>query len=158
MGRPSEYTQEKADLICAMIAEGKSVRTICLDEGMPSLPTFYKWLRENEIFLNQYARAKDDQADALAEEILDIADDGTNDWMEQRDANGDIGFKINGEHVQRSRLRIDSRKWLASKLKPKKYGDSTQIKHADADGNKLDFGGILQDINGRSTGLPSDKG
>lgn len=138
VGRPIEYTQEIGDEICEMIAMGKSIRTICLEEHMPAVSTLYRWIRLVPEFEKQYARAKEDQADALAEDILDIADDGTNDWMEARDSDGNIiGWKENGEALQRSRLRVDARKWLAAKFKAKKYGDSTQLRHADADGNKI---------------------
>ena len=65
--------------------------------------------------------------------MLDIADDGSNDWMESQEG----GVDYNGDAVQRSKLRIDTRKWMAAKLAPKKYGDSTTIKHADANGEKL---------------------
>jgi len=97
---------------------------------MPSVQTIFSWLRLKPEFLDRYARAKNEAADALVEEMLDIADDGSNDWMEVHDKDGAcIGYKVNGEHVQRSRLRVDSRKWIASKLKPKKYGDSVDLNH-----------------------------
>jgi len=125
IGAPSIYTQDLADDICALIVMGKSIRTICAEEGMPSIQTLFRWIRENkEGFREQYARAKEEQADALAEEMLDIADDGKNDWMEKFSSDGEsLGWFLNGEHVQRSKVRLDTRKWLASKLKPKKYGD-----------------------------------
>ena len=66
-------------------------------------------------------RAREEQAEFMAEEILEIADDGRNDFMEQDDSSA--AFKINGENIQRSKLRIDTRKWLMGKLKPKKYGE-----------------------------------
>lgn len=91
---------------------------------MPGLSTVFKWLRENEKFSQQYAHAKAEASDALFDEIQDIADDGTNDWMEKRDAEGAvIGWQQNGEALQRSRLRVDTRKWMMSKMKPKKYGE-----------------------------------
>lgn len=155
MGRPSEYTPEKADIICARIAEGQSIRTICADEEMPAIETFYRWIRTFPEFQEQYARAKEDQADAMAEEMLDIADDANNDWMERLNKDDQsIGWQINGEHVQRSRLRLDTRKWLASKLKPKKYGDSILNKHADADGNNL-LKDAISFISGSTASLPS---
>lgn len=116
MGRPSLYTQELADEICSQLAEGKSLRTVCTAETMPSKSTVFKWLREVKAFSDQYARAKEESADALADEMLDIADDS------ERDYNGE---KLNGENIQRARLRVDTRKWIAAKLKPKKYGDKT---------------------------------
>ena len=70
-----------------------------------------------------YAAAREAQADYLAEELLEIADDATNDWMQRRREDGTIATVLNGEHVQRSRLRIDTRKFLLAKLQPKKYGD-----------------------------------
>lgn len=95
---------------------------------MPCMSTVFKWLREKDDFSQQYARAKEECADALAEEILDIADDSTNDYMEKRAEDGDVAWwEFKSEHVQRSKLRVDSRKWLASKLKPKRYGDRTTL-------------------------------
>lgn len=130
IGRPSLYTPELADAICAEIAIGYSLRTICKAESMPCVATIFNWFRTHPGFLEQYEKSKEIQADALAEEMLDIADDGTNDWMEKLNADSvPIGWVLNGEHVQRSRLRLDARKWIASKLKPKKYGDHSTVEH-----------------------------
>lgn len=129
-GRPSIYSQELADRICSEIIEGYSLRTVCKPDDMPCVASVLKWLREKPEFLTQYEKAKEEQADALAEEMLDIADDGSNDWMEKTGKDGEsIGWQVNGEHVQRSRLRLDTRKWIASKLKPKKYGDKITTEH-----------------------------
>ena len=136
MGRPSIQTPELCASICERIALGESLRAICRDEGMPDKATVLRWLSQDTAFRDQYARAREDQADALFEEVLEISDDGTNDWMERQGENNP-GWQLNGEHVQRSRLRVDSRKWAAARLAPKKYGDSTLLKHADPDGNKL---------------------
>lgn len=107
------------------------MRTVCSDEKMPAMTTIFRWLREKEDFQQQYARAKQEAADALSEEMLDIADDGTNDWMKRFGGEGEaMGYQFNGEHVQRSKLRIDTRKWLASKLKPKRYGDKQEVEHS----------------------------
>lgn len=122
MGRPSDFTQELADRICAELADGKSLRTVCAPEEMPDKSTVFRWLRRHESFCDQYTRAKAESADALTDEMLDIADDATNDWME-RFEDEKPGWIANGEHIQRSRLRIETRKWIAAKLKPKKYGD-----------------------------------
>lgn len=76
-------------------------------------------------------RARETQADAIFDEILDIADDGSNDWMEKHDGEGgNIGWRENGEAIQRSRLRIDARKWMAGKLRPKVYGDKVELEHS----------------------------
>jgi hypothetical protein len=97
---------------------------------MPSKTSVFRWLRTNEEFRDQYTRAKEESADALTDEMLDIADDGNNDWMvSHSDEEGELRYQINGEHIQRSRLRIETRKWLSSKLKPKRYGDKTTTEH-----------------------------
>jgi hypothetical protein len=128
-GRPTDYTEELADSICERLAAGESMRSVSRDKGMPASCTMFRWLRIHPVFREQYEKAKVESADALVEEIMDIADDGTNDWMENLDHNGEkvgTGWKLNGEHIQRSRLRVDARKWAASKLKPKKYGEKIQ--------------------------------
>lgn len=128
MGRPSDYSPEIADLICERIADGVSLREICRTEDMPSKAAVFRWLAAHAEFRDQYARAREAQADALADELLDIADDGDNDWMERKGEDGQsLGWRENGEAIQRSRLRVDTRKWIASKLKPKKYGDKLAV-------------------------------
>lgn len=128
MSRPSDYSPELADRICARLADGESMRAICRTEGMPDKSTVFRWLRTDPAFRDQYTRAKEESADALTDEMLDISDDGSNDWMERKGEDGEnIGWQVNGEHIQRSRLRIETRKWIASKLKPKKYGDKLAV-------------------------------
>lgn len=124
-GRPSTFSQEIADTICERLANGESLRKICLDEAMPGQTTLYRWLKANDEFREQYAYARELQADTLFDEILDIADDATNDWME-RHADDNEGWKENGEAMRRSQLRIDARKWMAGKLKGK-YNDKTDV-------------------------------
>ncbi|MCK5600579.1 terminase [Candidatus Pacearchaeota archaeon] len=85
-----------------------------------------RWLDADEELRDRYARAKEAQADFMADEMLDIADDGRNDWMKRHQANGESVEVVNNEVIQRSKLRIDARKWLASKLKPKKYSEKLQ--------------------------------
>ena len=126
MARPSIFTQELADLICHRVATSTfGLKKLCdMHDDMPVHGTVYEWRYKNKEFSDQYTKAKQAQAELLAEEILDIADDAKNDWMESlSDDEKGIGYKLNGEHVNRSRLRIDTRKWHASKLAPKIYGD-----------------------------------
>jgi hypothetical protein len=129
VGRPSKFTKKLGDMICEQLARGLSLRSVNRDnDWCPSLETIFSWFRKYPQFLDQYARAKAEGADALVDEIQDIADDGTNDWMERFAPNGRaIGWEVNGEAVQRSKLRVDTRKWIASKLKPKKYGDHLDV-------------------------------
>lgn len=127
VGRPSEYTQEKADAICEQLAIGKSLRTVCLAKEMPSPATVFKWMRTNEEFLKQYEKAKQESSDAMAEDIQDIADESADDYIEITRDDGTTYTKLNQENIQRSRLRVDTRKWLMSKMKPKKYGEKMDV-------------------------------
>lgn len=102
------YSEELADLICAELADGKSLRTVCTQPGMPTRTAVFKWLRTKPEFLERYERAKEESADAMSDEMLAIADDLT-------------------DHPHSRRVRVDTRKWLASKMKPKKYGDKLDL-------------------------------
>lgn len=126
VGRPSEYNQELADRICSQLAMGDSLRTVCKEEDMPSLTTIFNWFRKYPEFLAQYARAKEESADWMADEVLDISDNGANDWMERNYGDESV-WVTNGEALQRSKLRVDTRKWLMSKMKPKKYGEKVDV-------------------------------
>lgn len=128
MGRPSSFTQETADTICLRMSEGESLREICRDESMPSTASVMRWAHANEAFREQYARAREDLLEHWAEEINEIADNGSNDWMKRSEKKGG-GYEVNGEHIARSRLRVDTRKWLLSKLAAKKYGDRVEQHH-----------------------------
>jgi len=136
-GRPSDYSIETAQTICAEIAGGRSAREICRDPGMPSLRTIFTWLARHDEFRAMYTAAREAQADYLAEELLEIADDATNDWIQRRREDGTIVTVLNGEHVQRSRLRIDTRKFLLAKLQPKKYGDHVTTTLTGPDGGAV---------------------
>jgi hypothetical protein len=107
-------------------------------EGMPSVQTVLKWLREDKGgFVAQYARAKEEQADFMSEEMIDIADDGTNDFMTIE--KGDMSYEIeNKEVTNRSKLRVETRKWIISKLKPKKYGDKIDMELTGKNGGPIE--------------------
>ncbi len=132
-GRPTTYNEKITSELCGRLSCGESLRTICKDEDMPVPSTVFLWMRKHPEFSKQYAQAKEESADALFEEILDIADNGTNDWMEIHDPDNP-GYRLNKDSISRSRLRVDARKWAASKLKPKKYGDKIQQDHTSSDG------------------------
>lgn len=108
MARPTKFTEELGDEICSMVISGMPLVRICELDHMPDARTVYRWFREHELFCQNYARAKEDQADYFVEDILQIAD------------------MAKPEDVQVARLRVDTRKWAASKYKPKKYGDKIQ--------------------------------
>ena len=104
------------DEICVRVSEGEALRNVLRAEDMPDKNTFYRWIRQDEAKREQYARAADERAEALFEDIIDIADNNTADRCSD-----------NAIAVQRDRLRVDSRKWIASKLNPKKYGDKVDV-------------------------------
>jgi len=109
---------------------------------MPRKATVFRWLGQFEQFRDQYTRAREVQADALFDDVLSIADNSKNDWME---ANGkdDAGWMLNGDNIRRSQLRIDARKWMAGKLRPKKYGDFKAVELTGADGGPLQVSAAL---------------
>lgn len=121
MARPTIYTDELAHSICSRIASGESMRRICKDESMPVMSTVMLWLIDGKhpLLSEQYAKARQIQAETLADEIFDIADDGSNDFTAFSNADGEAAYKINGEAVARSRLRVDTRKWYLSKVLPR---------------------------------------
>jgi len=105
-GRPSSYNQEQADEIIELITNGASLRDIA-DMGYPSAPTLFRWMESNEDFRKQYARAREEQAEFMVSEIINIAD--------------------TEEDPAKARNRIDARKWAAMKLLPKVYGDRQEV-------------------------------
>lgn len=122
-GRPTVFTQHIADLICVRISEGESLKSITLDEEMPDRATVYRWLAADPVFCDMYTRAREDQADTLADEIMAIADE-TPDLNPILDKHGAlIEIQLHSAYLQWQKQRIDARKWTAMKLKPKKYGD-----------------------------------
>lgn len=133
MGRPTDFTQEVADTICERISDGESLRTICAGEDMPNKATVFRWLGAHEKFRDQYAHAREVQADSIFDDIIDIADNGSNDWM-QKNFGEEARWVENGEALRRSQIRIDARKWMAGKLRPKKYGDKLDVEHAGSVG------------------------
>lgn len=122
-GRPSDFSEELADRICEALADGLSLRTICADEDMPNRATVFRWLAANKAFSDQYARAREEQAETMADEIVGISDEGDTRTIVGSDDEQIVVYDSTA--VARNRLRIDARKWVASKLKPKKYGDKT---------------------------------
>lgn len=132
------YSPKLVDELCARISSGNSsMAKICAADDMPAVQVVYRWLVKYPEFEAKFTQAKANQMDVLAEDMLDIADNSTKDT-----------FKVD-------RLRIDTRKWLASKLKAKKYGDATQLRYADADGGKLDVQSVLATLS-NTGGLPTD--
>lgn len=135
MGRPSAYSKQLIEDICEQIATtSKGLHKICrTNQNFPSVTTLMRWLSDTEnkefdYFRELYARAKEIQAELFVEECIDIADDNREDNIPIYDSEGNLLRNIeNREWVNRSRVMVDTRKWLAGKLKPKKYGDKLDI-------------------------------
>jgi hypothetical protein len=123
----STYTTHMADFICIRLSEGESLQEIVKTEGMPNRATVYRWLLEQPLFCDKYTRAREEQADTLADEIIGIADESP-ETVEVRDKHGEvIDVKIDSGYVAYQKQRIEARKWTAMKLKPKKYGDKLEL-------------------------------
>lgn len=140
MGRPSKYTPEQAVAICERIRKGEWLHKIAGTEGLPPEATLYRWLDDNEDFRELYARAREDRTDRMAAEMLEIADDSAEDtiFVQDSDKDGEGAREVqNHEWINRSRLRVDARKWLMSKLAPKRYGDKITQEITGKDGAPL---------------------
>lgn len=136
MGRPVVITEAIIERICEEISTMPiSLKTICKPKDMPAVSTVWRWIAENNDFKDRYARAKEAQANLLAEEILAIADDSRQDEEVRFDQDGNEYTVENKEYVNRSRLRIDARKWLAAKLLPKRFGDKVEIESNNTNTN-----------------------
>ena len=131
IGRPSSYDPVVAEKICELLSDGIPLREICRMEGMPPWRNIYFWMARDEDLSAHIARAREMGYDNIAEECLDIADNSTNDWMDRefRNAHGKIEVErvADTEHIQRSKLRIETRLKLLAKWKPEKYGEKTII-------------------------------
>lgn len=148
-GRPTAYTAELADEVVERMHNGETLNEICRSEHMPSARTVRRWNIDNvEGFSPRYAQARRGLLDYFADDIVEISDTGTNDYME-RNHGDDAGWIANGEHVQRSRLRVESRKWLLSKLRPDEYGERTRVDH----GITSDLAQLLGAIDGNGASL-----
>ncbi len=123
MGRPSIYSDELANDICTRLGLGQSLRKICLDEDMPSLRSVMGWLTTKPDFLQQYTRAREIQAETQFDELIDIVDQPP-ELNYVTDKNGElVEVKFDSSYVQWMKLRVDTRKWTAARMAPKKYGE-----------------------------------
>ncbi len=137
-GRPKIYSQELSDKMCGLLADGLSLRKVCEADDMPCKATVFMWLRTNKEFLDQYTQAKQEAADSYADDINDIADNLGSPILDDDgnpliDDNGNVATQIDMVSVNHAKLKIDTRKWAASKLKPKKYGDKLDHTHGGGD-------------------------
>jgi hypothetical protein len=138
VGRPKEaFKQDIANEICIRLGLGEGLREICRDPSMPDKSTVMRWLASNAGFRDQYAGAREAQADYMAEEILEISDEGKNDFMERRRRDGSVEMAENHEAINRSRLRVD-----IARMAPKKYGDRVTTEHVGKDGGPIETANV----------------
>ena len=137
-GRPTKYSGKIADKICAEIAIGRSLRSICEDDDMPDLTTVYEWLRVQDGFSQQYAVATDERTETQQEMLIEMGDKAI-EHAEEADP------KAANAVVSAYKLKADNLKWSMSKMKPKKYGDKLDL---TSDGKALPtpiYGGVSKD-------------
>lgn len=134
-------TDEAKVAICNRIAAGESLRAICASDDMPGKSTVFEWLAADDEFRQRYASARELQADTYADEIVNIADTPLMGEKTVIKADGSVET-TKSDMIEHRRLQVDARKWVASKLRPKKYGDATLLKHADPEGERLELDGV----------------
>jgi hypothetical protein len=127
MGRPSKYTDDIAATICARLSNGESLAQICREDAFPSQQTVYSWLFSHADFLEKYTRAREEQADTNADQILKIADEEPPSYTDEKGRT-----TLDMTYLAWQKQRIDARKWTAMKLKPKKYGE--RLAHEGVEG------------------------
>ena len=135
----TKYNKTLGDKICKLLANGATLRQVCDDDdSMPGEATVRAWALDHEHpFSAQYVRARELGYLKMADDLMHIADDGTNDFMTKIGRNGDEIEVVNHENINRSRLRVDTRKWLLSKALPKVFGDKISAEVTGKDGKDL---------------------
>ena len=129
VGRPTVCTPENCDEIIERLTNGETLSGICRDPKLPARTTILYYRNKNPAFADRYARARRDQMEKWEDEIIDISDDGTTDYITKIGQNGAEYQAVDQEHIQRSRLRVDTRKFLMAKIAPHVYGDHVEVKH-----------------------------
>ena len=127
LGRPAKYTEELADIICSRLSNGESLAQICREESFPCPTTVYSWLFSTPTFMDRYTKAREEQADTNADQILKIADEEPPSYTDEKGRT-----TLDMTYLAWQKQRIDARKWTAMKLRPKKYGE--RLAHEGVEG------------------------
>lgn len=128
---------------------------------MPTKTTIMRWLHRHEDFCDQYVRAHETRKLVDAEDIETLADDASHDWIERETKDGTKIKELDREHIERVRLKIDTRKWLMTKLAPKHFGKTVAVTGKNGGPVKHEVatvGDVLDEVDGAGTGLPDDAG
>lgn len=129
------YSEEIVKVICDRIAEGESLNKICMDDSVKvTRKTVYNWLADEKhsSFLHRYTQARERQAETFVDQCVDIADDSSRDEIEIEGKDGKPYKKINHDHINRSRLMVDTRIKIAEKMAPTKYTPQRLVQHSGA--------------------------
>lgn len=138
VGRPSKFNQALADDICTGIMEGTPLREIASNCGI-HVTVIFQWLQKRPGFFDQYARAREVQAELMADELKSIADETPEITTVTTSPSGSTSERtaLDSAGVYRNRLRVDTRKWIAAKLLPKKYGEHLKVEASGPNGVPL---------------------
>lgn len=137
-GRPSRYTPAMGKAICKMLSSGMTLLEVCRRPAMPRESVVRWWAAQpDHPFSAQYVRARTIGYMHMGDDLLAIADNSANDWVERAEKDGRVSILLNREALERSRLRIDTRKWLLSKALPKVFGDKVALEHTGANGGPI---------------------
>ena len=154
VGRPTIYSPELIATICARIAEGESMRSVTRDDAMPAMTTLFRWMGEYPDFKQHYATAMEQRTDMMFEDIMEIADEECTFVKKSKhggdDVEGEQEVTFDPTAVARNRLRIDARKWMLSKMIPKKYGDKITQELGGIDGAPIETSHTITFIDRKS--------
>jgi len=120
--RPAELTNEQTDELLACLTDGRSLLSICEGDEFPSYRTIMRRIQNDPSFKERHDLARRIQAERFVDEIVTIADDGRNDTYTDQDGKKVVDY----DNINRARLRVDARKWIAAKMLPAKYGDNNR--------------------------------
>lgn len=153
IGRPTDYTPEIANRVCDALLTGRTLRDVCRDADMPAESTVRTWVQANrDGFAARYRRAREVGYHAMADEMLEIADDARGDFVPRKTRSGDGDMTVDHEHISRARLRVETRRWLMAKALPKVFGEKLDLKATHEAGDSL--AELMKAIDGRTRGLP----
>lgn len=138
VGRPTDYTQEKAEDLCVWLANGKTLNKWCELQGV-NASTVWRWQQAHPEFRNAIARAREAQAFYWANQIIELSDDSEDDYMEVPVGDPEKGRTktvFDREHYERVRLRIQTRQWLMARYSPELFGDRVEVTHEDGEAKR----------------------
>lgn len=157
-GRPTKYRDRVAMMICVKLSLGWSLNAICKSKLYPSKSTVFKWLSENREFSDMYRAAREMQQESYLDEIIEISDDASNDYFTKTGKDGSEYEALNSEHIQRSKLRVDTRKWVMERMAPRKYMPQSKVDHTTSDGSMSPKSFSSEQYKAAELGLSKDIG